>query len=92
MIVKNPFAKNKHKRVKDVGYFDYKNTDTPKTDKISICFLSQDLDVINANLIFKMIDDITEYITGDVGLDILKDILIVYDDTNTVVDRFSNYF
>lgn len=93
--------KNKNKNIKK---FDYKMIDRPdkdfvyigtnyftppETDKVSIYLISEEVD---ANLIFKMIDDITEYFTSEIGLSIGKDVLIVYDEENAPIDRFAKFF
>lgn len=97
MIIKNPkFIGNKN--LKDnIHYFSYNSRDSdlyskPDTDHIIISLMNQNTDIINAQLIFKMIDDITEYITGELGLNVLDDMMIIYDDTKANVDRFENYF
>lgn len=93
--------KNKNKNIKKFEYkmidrpdkdFVYIGTNyftPPETDKISIYLLGEEVD---ANLIFKMIDDITEYFTGEIGLSIGKDVLIVYDEDNAPIDRFAKFF
>lgn len=93
--------KNKNKNTKKFEYqiidrpdkdFVYIGTNTftpPETDKVCIYILNDEVD---ADLIFKMIDDMTEYLTGEIGLNMLKDILIMYDETNAPVDRFAKFF
>ncbi len=61
----------------------------PETDKVCIYLLSEEVD---ANLIFKMIDDMTEYLTSEIGLDMMKDVLIMYDEANAPIDRFAKFF
>lgn len=97
----NDKNKNKNKNIKK---FEYKIIDSPdkdfvyigtnyftppETDKVCIYILNEEVD---ANLIFKMIDDMTEYLTGEIGLSIGKDVLIVYDEDNAPIDRFDKFF
>ena len=93
--------KNKNKNIKKFEYklidrpdkdFVYIGTNCftpPDTDKVSIYILSEEVD---ANLIFKMIDDITEYFTSEIGLSIGKDVLVVYDEDSAPIDRFDKFF
>lgn len=93
--------KNKNKNTKKFEYqiidrpdkdFVYIGTNCftpPETDKVCIYILNEDVD---ADLIFKMIDDITEYLTGEIGFNMRKDVLVMYDETNAPVDRFSKFF
>lgn len=74
---------------KDFVYIGTNYFTPPETDKVSIYLISEEVD---ANLIFKMIDDITEYFTSEIGLSIGKDILIVYDEDNAPIDRFAKFF
>lgn len=74
---------------KDFVYIGTNCFTPPETDKVVIYMLN---DKIDANLIFKMIDDITEYLTGEIGFNMVEDALIMYDETNAPIDRFEKFF
>ena len=61
----------------------------PNTDKIEIYILNEE---VSADVIFKMIDDITEYLTSEIGLNMMKDVFVMYDEDNAPIDRFAKFF
>ncbi len=102
--MKNKNNKNKHNKNNNIKKFEYKIIDRPdkdfvyigtncftppETDNISIYILNNEID---ADLIFKIIDDMTEYFTSELGLNIREDILIMYDETDSPIDRFAKFF
>lgn len=74
---------------KDFAYISSNCFTPPESDKISIYILNEEVD---ANFIFKVVDDITEYLTSEIGFNLMQDVLIVYDDENAPVDRFGQFF
>lgn len=61
----------------------------PQTDRIIINLFNNDMGI---DVIFKIIDDMTEYLNGELGLFSKDDFLILYDDNYTTVDRYSQFF
>lgn len=59
------------------------------TDRIILNILNEDLGI---DTIFKIIDDITEYLNGEIGLVSKDDFLLVYDENNTTIDRYAQFF
>lgn len=80
-------SKNKKKK-----YYDYLSrkevSSLPKTDRIIINLIDTNIDI---QIIFNMIDDITEYMTCNVGID-TKGFSILYDENNIHPDRYTNFF
>lgn len=74
-------------------YYDLQNKEKrfelPNTDKIIISFINEDFGI---DLIYKIIDDITEYLTAEIGLDTLDGFSILYDENNGVPDRYKEFF
>lgn len=80
---------NKNKKKK---YYDYmlkkEVSSLPKTDRLIINLIDTNIDI---QIIFNMIDDITEYMTCNVGID-TKGFSILYDENNIHPDRYINFF
>ena len=80
-------SKNKKKK-----YYDYllkkEVSSLPKTDRLIINLLDKNIDI---EVIYNMIDDITEYMTCQVGID-TKGFSILYDENNINPDRYINFF
>lgn len=74
-------------------YYDLQNkeqcNELPNTDKLIINFLDEDIGI---DLIYKIIDDITEYFTSEIGLDTKDGFSILYDENNGVPDRYKEFF
>lgn len=74
-------------------YYDLQNKDQcnelPNTDKLIISFLDEDIGI---DLIYKIIDDITEYFTSEIGLDTKNGFSILYDENNGTPDRYKEFF
>lgn len=80
-------SKNKKKK-----YYDYllkkEVSSLPKTDRLIINLLDKNIDI---EVIYNTIDDITEYLTCNVGID-TKGFSILYDENNIHPDRYNNFF
>lgn len=74
---------------KDFVYVGTNYFTPPNTDKIEIYILNKE---VSADVIFKMIDDITEYLTSEIGLNMMKDVFVMYDEDNAPIDRFAKFF
>ena len=88
------YHNNKCDKCKNVCFFSNKTEEIgainlPATDRIIINLLNKNLEI---STIFKIIDDITEYFNSEIGLISKDDFLILYDDNNSQIDRYSNYF
>ena len=74
-------------------YYDLQNKEKcfelPNTDKLIINFLDEDMGI---DLIYKIIDDITEYFTSEIGLDTKDGFSILYDENNGIPDRYKEFF
>ena len=58
-------------------------------DRIILNLLNTDLGI---DVIFKIIDDITEYLNGEIGLISKDDFSLFYDENNTSIDRYAQFF
>ena len=80
-------SKNKRKK-----YFDVLSkkevSSLPKTDRLIISILDKDIDIED---IYNIIDNITIYLTCDIGLT-TKGFSILYDENNIHPDRYTNFF
>ena len=88
------YNNNKCDKCKNICFFSNKKEKIstiylPDADRIIINLLNNELEI---GTIFKIIDDITEYFNGELGLISKDDFLILYDDNHAPVDRYSNYF
>lgn len=88
------YHNSKCDKCKNICFFSNKKEkigtiNLPKTDRIIINLLNEDLEI---GVIFKIIDDITEYFNSEIGLISKDDFLILYDDNHAQVDRYSKYF
>lgn len=80
-------SKNKRKKYYDV-LSKREVSSLPKTDRLIISLLDRDIDI---QVIYNIIDDITEYLTCDIGL-ATKGFSILYDENNIHPDRYTNFF
>ena len=80
-------SKNKRKKYYDV-LSKREVSSLPKTDRLIISLLDRDMDI---QVIYDIIDDITEYLTCDIGLT-TKGFSILYDENNIHPDRYTNFF
>ena len=90
-MIKN--IQNKCKKCKKIcSFFDIKTrkfyNSLPNTDKIIINILDNNIGI---DVIYKIIDDIVEYLSGEIGIS-SKELLILYDDNNGYPDRYSEFF
>lgn len=94
--MQNNLIKNIQKRYKKCkkkcSFFDIKqrkeHNSLPDTDKIIINILD---DRPGIDVIYKIIDDIVEYLTAEIGIS-TNGFLILYDDNNGLPDRYSEFF
>ena len=61
----------------------------PNTDRIIINIFNTNIGI---DVVFKLIDDITEYLNGEMGLFNSTDFSILYDDSLCNVDRYAQFF
>lgn len=58
-------------------------------DRIILNLLNTEIGI---DVVFKIIDDITEYLNGEIGLISKDDFSLCYDENNTDIDRYAQFF